>query len=162
MVNFDSTVLPAIGLISAAISNYNAFPYDTGFDIKKVAQQAQSLPSHSWEFGTSAEALLELYNPELSVFGASPFPVSPHARSQVLALDYAGNKTLFGTGYSALSRGNGASGDPASLGISAVMLGKTNETFADAANQTVVGLLNDVPRFWNGAISHRANVPELW
>ena len=127
-----------------------------------VAEKAQSLPSHSWEFGTSAEALLELYNPELSVFSTSPFPVASISPSQVRALAYAANKTVFGTGYSALSKGNGASGDPASLGVSAEMIGKTNATFATAAQETVQGLLNDVPRYWNGAISHRANVAELW
>ena len=29
---------------------------------------------HSWEYGTAAEALLQLHNPELSVFSHEPFP----------------------------------------------------------------------------------------
>ncbi|KDR72670.1 hypothetical protein GALMADRAFT_142965 [Galerina marginata CBS 339.88] len=162
MVNIDDSILPAINLISAALANFNAFPFTPGFDIKKVAQQAQALPSHSWEFGTAAEALLELYNPQLSVFGAKPFPVPTVDPNTIRALDYAASKVDWGTGYAALSAGNGAAGDPASLGVSAVMIGKTNSTFAWAADQTASGLTQDVPRFWNGAISHRADVPELW
>ncbi len=44
------------------------------------------LASHSWEFGTASEALLELYTPELSVFG-TPFPIPKNPSSP--ALDYA-------------------------------------------------------------------------
>lgn len=162
MVQLDSAIIPAISLIAASITEFNTYPFTPGFDIKKVAEQAQSLPTHSWEFGTSAEALLELYNPDLSVFGEGPFPVPTVPKSQVRALAYAANNTAFGTGYSALSQGNGAAGDPSSLGVSAVMLGKTESKFATAAQETVDGLLNDVPRYWNGAISQRADYPELW
>lgn len=162
MVQLDSAIIPAINFIAASIAELNTYPFTPGFDIKKVADQAQFLPTHSWEFGTSAEALLELYNPDLSVFGDAPFPVPTVPKSQVRALAYAANNTDFGTGYSALSQGNGAAGDPSSLGVSAVMLGKTESNFATAANETVDGLLNDVPRYWNGAISQRADYPELW
>ena len=33
-----------------------------------------NLAKASWEYGTVAEALIELHNPELSVFAADPFP----------------------------------------------------------------------------------------
>lgn len=46
----------------------------TGYNVAAVAQQARMLASHSWEYGTAAEAFLELYNPELSVFSDDPFP----------------------------------------------------------------------------------------
>ncbi|KAF9482737.1 hypothetical protein BDN70DRAFT_403644 [Pholiota conissans] len=162
MVKLDSAILPAINILSATIAEFNTYPYTPGFNVKNVVNLAQTLPTHSWEFGTSAEALLELHNPELSVFGETPFPVLSLPQSQVKALAYAAKHTDFGAGYAALSKGNGASGDPASLGVSAVMLGKTEPKFATAANETVDGLLNDVPRYWNGAISHRANYAELW
>jgi hypothetical protein len=42
--------------------------------ISKVISQGRLLATHSWEFGAFSESLLEWYNPELSVFGASPFP----------------------------------------------------------------------------------------
>lgn len=38
-----------------------------GFDPVKAAGQAQELSRHSWEYGTTAEALLELYSPRLTV-----------------------------------------------------------------------------------------------
>lgn len=159
MVNLD--IIPAINLISQTLATFDAFSLSPGYDVKAVTAQAQSLPHHSWEFGTAAEAFLELYNPDLSVFG-TPFPVPTLNISAVPGLSYASQKVVFGTGYSALSKGDGSSGDPASLGVSAVMIGKADPTFAQAADATVQGLLNDVPRFSNGAISHRANVPELW
>jgi hypothetical protein len=139
-----------------------SFPYDPGFDIASVANIAQSLPSHSWEFGTAAEALLELYNPELSVFGNAPFPVPTVNSSQIQSLSYAASKIVLGSGVNSLSDGQGAVGDPASLGVSAVLLGKTQPQYATAAQQTVTYMLNSAPRFWNGAISQRADVPELW
>ena len=48
--------------------------FDIGYNVSLVADQAQNLSSHSWEYGTAAEALLELYNPYLSIFGQDPFP----------------------------------------------------------------------------------------
>lgn len=162
MVNLDGAILPAIGAITAVISDFTTFPFYPGFPIKNVTKLATSLPSHSWEYGTAAQMLLELYNPEFSVFGARPFPVPSLNRGHIRSLDYAFDTIDLGTGYSALSKGNGAAGDPASLGVAAVMLGKQNATYAQAAKETADGLMNDVPRFWNGAISHRGAVAELW
>jgi len=48
--------------------------FDVGYDVGSVAQNAQNLASHSWEYGTAAEALLEWFDPSLSVFGTNPFP----------------------------------------------------------------------------------------
>lgn len=36
--------------------------------------QAQLLATHSWEWGTLSEALLEWYDPQYAVFGDDPFP----------------------------------------------------------------------------------------
>ncbi|KAJ2919020.1 hypothetical protein MD484_g1446, partial [Candolleomyces efflorescens] len=158
-----SKILPAIGLISAALNNFNPYPYDAGFDIEKVTQLAVDLPSHSWEFGATGEALIELENPQFSVFGVAPFPVANVSRTKVRALDYVANNVRLGGGsFDALDRGNGAAGDPASMGVFAVMLGKRDQTFANAARRTAQGLLEDVPRMPNGAISHRSAVPEVW
>lgn len=163
MVNLDSTILPAITIITSTIAGFNTFSVSPGFVIRMVTNLSETLPSHSWEYGASAQAQLELYNPELSVYGASPFPVPTTNISQVRALSYAASNIVLGTGYSALYNStNGAAGDPSSLGVSAVMLGKTNKTFALAANETVQGLLNNVPRFSNGAISQRPDIAELW
>jgi len=138
-----------------------------GFPIEKVISLAISLPSHSWEFGTAAEALLELYNPSLSVFGPSPFPVRASLNvDDIKALSYAKSKIVLGQGVNSLADGDGAVGDPASLGVSAWMLGKSNaddaEKYATAANETIQYLINEAPRADNGAISHRAEIVELW
>ncbi|KAF9555627.1 hypothetical protein CPC08DRAFT_642627 [Agrocybe pediades] len=165
MVKINNSLLPLVTtalVASRALASFNAFPFSPGFDIQKVAEKAQSLPSHAWEWGTAAEALLELYNPELSVFSARPFPVPVVNYTEVLALNYAASKVVWGSSFDTFSRNNGAAGDPSSFGVSAVLIGKTNETFAKGADDTVTGLFNDVPRFENGAISHRASVPELW
>lgn len=161
MVNAE-TVFSAISNVSLAISNLNAFPFTPGFDVVNVLQTTYRLPQYSWEFGTFTETLLELHNPEVSVFGSNPFPVPSLNPSSVPALTYLVPKVRFGTGYSALDEGNEQAGDPASMGVGAVLLGKTNAAFARAANQTVNGLLHDAPRFWNGAISHRGTIAELW
>ena len=139
------------------------FPISPGFDIRKVSTLAESLPSHSWEFGTAAQALLELYNASLSVFGPTPFPVRTVSQQQVPALAYAADKIeLGGTGANVLVNGDGAVGDPASLGVSAVMLGKADDRYAQAASETINYLITSAPRFWNGAISQRITDPELW
>ena len=140
----------------------NAFPFSPGFNIENVAAIAKQLPSHSWEFGTATEALLELYNPELSVFGPNPFPVPTLDPSTVNSLVYASSKFVLGSGSDGFDPGSGAVGDPASLGVAAVMLGKTNDTLKTASDNEVDYLTTQAPRFYNGAISQRADVPELW
>lgn len=142
---------------------FDPFPFSPGFDVESVAAVAKSLPSHSWEYGTASEALLELYNPNLSVFGSSPFPFSPKVdTTTVPALLYAKSNIVIGTPPNGLSDGDGATGDPASLGVSALMLGADDPTYLDAATAEVEYLINSAPRFSNGAISQRADVAELW
>lgn len=60
--------------------------------ISKVIAQGHRLATHSWEYGAFSESLLEWYNPELSVFGATPFPygkVPVVQVGQVRSLSYA-------------------------------------------------------------------------
>src|SRR5690242_11848123 len=111
-------VIPALGVISATLNNYNAFPYNPGFDIQSVSSLAWSLPTHSWEYGAAAEAMLELYTPQTSVFGVAPFPVPTIARKNNKALEYVAKNARMGEGsFDSLDRGNGAAGDPASMGV---------------------------------------------
>ncbi|KAG6807384.1 hypothetical protein H0H93_001641, partial [Arthromyces matolae] len=100
--------------------------------------------------------------PHISVFGNLPFPVPAISKDAVPALSYAASKIVLGEGVNSLSDGDGAVGDPASLGVSAVMLGKTDGKYATAAKGTIDYLINSAPRFWNGAISQRVDQPELW
>lgn len=134
---------------------------DAGFDTYAAAQVMINKASHSWEWGTAAEALLELYNPELSVFGSSPFPNGkvPQANPNTTALAYA--KQFINRNSQTLVNDT-AVGDPASLGVSAILLGQSDSVYIGAANREADFILNIAPRWSNGAISHRADVAELW
>lgn len=46
----------------------------TAYIITNVITQGRLLASHSWEYGTLSEALLEWYNAEVSVFSKDAFP----------------------------------------------------------------------------------------
>jgi hypothetical protein len=107
---------------------------------------------------------LEVYSPSLSVFGfGAPFPLPASSKARVQAktpaLAYAKSKIVIGTGANGLSDGDGAVGDPASLGVAAVLLGGE---YMDAARGEVEYILGQAPRWGNGAISHRVDVAELW
>ncbi|KAF2806877.1 uncharacterized protein BDZ99DRAFT_465636 [Mytilinidion resinicola] len=131
--------------------------------VAKVLSQAVTLAVHSWEYGTVCEALLEWKNPEWSVFGADPFPggkLPVLNVDQVDALNYV--KPHIRTNNVTLVDGAGAAGDPASLGVPALLIGKTNSVYTDAAVRQEKHLVNDVPRWPNGAISQRESLPELW
>ncbi|KAF9049365.1 hypothetical protein BDZ89DRAFT_1089091 [Hymenopellis radicata] len=151
-------------LTSALLST--SFALDPGFDIKAVANESVQLPSHSWEYGAASMALLELYNPELTVFAAAPFPVPTVAPETVFAMTKGLDWIVLGEGVNGLSDGDGATGDPASLGVIAWLIGKTRSEYADASTGEVVYLTEEAPRWTNGsgagAISQRADVAELW
>ncbi|KAF9016402.1 hypothetical protein BDZ89DRAFT_1094498 [Hymenopellis radicata] len=78
-----------------------------------VADIAKALPAHSWEWGT-AEALLELYNPAISVFGDHPFPAPVLNPSTIPALAYAQEKIMLNApgAKNGLSDGDGALNAP--------------------------------------------------
>ncbi|KAJ7025809.1 family 88 glycosyl hydrolase [Mycena alexandri] len=157
------TFTTLLNLITTGLASAKSpTPFDPGFNITSVAAIAKSLPSHSWEYGTASEALLELDSPLLSVFGPRPFPVQTLSPATVPALAYAQSVIVLGTGANGLSNGDGAVGDPASLGVSAVLLGKTNATFATAAQSEIDYIVGSAPRWVNGAISQRTSVAELW
>ena len=44
-----------------------------GFDVEKVIHVNTAMASRSWELGATAEGLIELRNPELTVFANDPF-----------------------------------------------------------------------------------------
>ncbi|KAH9477596.1 Unsaturated rhamnogalacturonyl hydrolase YesR [Psilocybe cubensis] len=153
-------LLPQVSAIHSPFAN--AIPFSPGFNVSAVLERAVSLPSHSWEFGTASEALLELFDAPYSVFGANPFPVPLLNPESTRSLVYAKEKIVIGIPPNGLSDGDGAVGDPASLGVSAVLLGQTDVTYTAAAKAEIDYLLSGAPRWPNGAISHRADHPELW
>jgi len=135
---------------------------DVGFDLNLTVKGAKQLSSHSWEYGTTFQALLEVYNPELSVFSKQAFPSGslPNASSNdVPALKYLAPH--IDTNGDTLANGDGANGDPASLGVGAILLGVRNGAFEQAATRQFHHLF-EAPTLYNGAISQREKVPELW
>jgi hypothetical protein len=150
-----------LALFSSAVINPVAADVDAGFDAFEAAQVMIGKASHSWEWGTAAEALLELYNNDLSIFGANPFPNGkvPSPDPGIFALAYA---KAFINRNSQVLVDNSAVGDPASLGVSAILLGQSDGTYINAANRQADYILNQAPRWSNGAISHRPDVAEIW
>jgi hypothetical protein len=134
---------------------------DPGYDVSLGAQVMINTASQSWEWGTAAEALLELYNNELSVFGSNPFPNGkiPNADPGITALAYA--KPFISTD-SEVFVANAAVGDPASLGVSALLLGQSESVYIGASERQANYILNQAPKFSNGAISQRPDVAEVW
>lgn len=150
------TLLATLAAASTALADVNA-----GFNVRTAADVAVSHSSHSWEWGTTAQALLELDNNDLSVFGDNPFPNGkiPNADPNIRALKYV--KPHIDRNSQTLTP-DGAVGDPASMGVSAILLGKSDGVYNGAADRQADYILNKAPRYRNGAISHRSDVKELW
>ncbi|KAL0564590.1 hypothetical protein V5O48_017453 [Marasmius crinis-equi] len=149
-------------IVASCIPLDNPFPFSPDFDIQAVSSLAQSFPSHSWEFGTTSQALLELYNSSLSLFSCDPFnaDVQPYG---VHSLKYVQQAiTISEDSKNTLANSNGAVGDLASLGVAAVMLGRSIPMYREAADRQLNFVVNEAPRYWNGAISHCVERPELW
>jgi rhamnogalacturonyl hydrolase YesR len=53
-------------------------------------------------------------------------------------------------------------GDPASLGVSALLIGQSNGAYLSASYRQADYILNQAPKYSNGAISQRPDVAELW
>lgn len=138
--------------------------FNYGFRVNAARMQIEKLSTHSWEYGIGAEAMLELLEPERTVFAAEPFPADkvqklPLKKPQGLMWMYRyirtkGEPTLFADDYSV--------SDPAALGVAAVMLGQRDSKTFQAAMRQKDYLLDDAKRYSNGAISHRVEVAELW
>ncbi|KAJ3566982.1 hypothetical protein NP233_g6654 [Leucocoprinus birnbaumii] len=167
----STALFAAQATFAGPLKRSNPFSLNPGFNIQSVAALAKSIPSHSWEFGTAAETLLELYDPEISVFGSSPFTITPgylksHA-GQIQSLEYAKSVIVLGSGVNGFADGDGAVGDPASLGVSGILLSQyltpeAGAPYANASDGEVEYIMNEAPRWPNGAISHRVAQPSLW
>ncbi|KAI0259577.1 Six-hairpin glycosidase-like protein [Gloeopeniophorella convolvens] len=150
----------------------------TDAQINVVTQRLQEGATHSWELGTRAQALLELSAPSFSVLTPhAPLPppsalnASTNASlADALGIAHAAVAALppppaNGTGQP-LVDGDGAAGDPASLGVAVLLANWTRQPGADydgAARAQVAYLFGpDVPRTPDGAISHRVGELQLW
>jgi len=137
--------------------------FNYGFRVNAARTQIERLSSHSWEYGIGAEAILELLEPERTVFASEPFPADkipklPLKKPQgILWMQRHIRKdapTLHADDFSV--------SDPAALGVAAIMLGQRDSKTFQAAMRQKDYLLNDAKRYDNGAISHRVEVAELW
>jgi hypothetical protein len=134
------------------------------FRINAARSQIERLSTNSWEYGTGVEAMLELLDPDMTVFATEPFPADkvqklPMKRPQSILwmqrhIRVKNEPTLYADDFSV--------SDPAALGVTAVMLGQKDSKTFQAAMRQKEYLLNDAKRYGNGAISHRVEVAELW
>lgn len=155
------TKLALVAALCAAGSPAVLADVNAGFNVRTAADVAVSHASHSWEWGTTAQALLELDNNDLSVFGDDPFPNGqiPRADPSIRALAYV--KPHIRRNAQTLTEDK-AVGDPASMGVSALLLGTSDGVYNGAADRQADYILHKAPKFSNGAISQRADVKELW
>lgn len=134
------------------------------FHVQETLAQAQRLPSHSWEYGIGAEAMLELLDPLRTVFAPEPFPADkvPALRAKTpKGIEWVQGHIRTG-GEATLYNDTWGVSDSASLGVPAIMLGQRDVQYLQAAMRQKDYLLKEAPRYSNGAISHRTEVAELW
>lgn len=167
-------------LLASAVAYWSKFLVEPAFDaatpelcrstfnytfrVNAARSQIERLSSHSWEYGTGVEAMLELLEPERTVFAEEPFPADkiqklPLKKPQGILWMHRHIRTkdaptLYADDYSV--------SDPASMGVAAIMLGQRDSKTFQAAMRQKDHLLNDAKRYENGAISHRVEVAELW
>lgn len=140
-----------------------AFSLQLDYDADAVLDYGKNIASHSWEYGVMSEALMDWYNPSLSVFSSSAFAngkMPKVAVSKMAATSYAIDKIDLTRGDT-LVDGAGANGDPASLVPAALYIGQTKPEYLSAVDRQIQHLYN-APRYSNGAISQRDQVAELW
>ncbi|KZV67901.1 hypothetical protein PENSPDRAFT_635206 [Peniophora sp. CONT] len=136
----------------------------SSIDIDAVLANGLAVSTHPWELGVIAEAQLEVQTPSLTVWekGSIPIPASPEVPDEVYAITkkVVDAKPLNQTELIL----DGAAGDPASLGFAVLLINSRidNETWAQAADQEIEYLYNEVPQTEDGGISHRHERVQLW
>lgn len=115
-------------LLLAILAGSVAADVNSGINPDNAATFMTNKASHSWEWGTAAEALLELYDNQYSVYGSNPFPNGkiPKPDPSIYSLSYA--KPHINRNSQTLVD-DSAVGDPASLGVSAILLGQSDSTY---------------------------------
>lgn len=141
--------------------------------VNKVRNNMIQISQRSWELGTAAETDLELKAPALTVFWPTAFP-PPKTLSPALNSSASGALTIAKSVVQAKSPssptlvdGDGAVGDPASIGTAVLLANWTrsdlsDKSYATAATAQLNYLLNTAPKTKDGAISHRAEQVQLW
>lgn len=80
-------------MMAGALSQCNngSWDGDIGYDVESVLENAMSAPNN-WEWGTLAQTLLELRDPDIAVFSESAFPDDSIPNRQTESTDYARGK----------------------------------------------------------------------
>ncbi|KAJ3574544.1 hypothetical protein NP233_g1709 [Leucocoprinus birnbaumii] len=160
--------IPAV-LTTALLSSTQ--PGFTNETVSLVRSNLLQIANNSWELGTAAEALTELYWPALSVFNQSAFPPPARLNSTLNATDVLSiaNRTVSTRPANTmpLITNQGSSADPASIGVAVLLANWTrpdmrNHAYSDAATDQLTYLLKNVSRSDSGAISHRNDQTQLW
>ncbi|KAJ7905504.1 glycoside hydrolase family 105 protein [Mycena olivaceomarginata] len=124
-------------------------------DITTVTQNLATGAQQSWELGTRAQSLLDLYVPNFSVFSSTGLPPSasvPSNTTSALAPVFSiAKKRGVGT-ETELYLGPVGAGQGSGDGVD----------YAKAAQSQLEYTLNVVPRTSDGAISHRVAQVQLW
>ncbi|EIN10295.1 Six-hairpin glycosidase [Punctularia strigosozonata HHB-11173 SS5] len=157
--------------LAASAASAPSLTFQQGLDddvLTNVRDRLLEAASQSWELGTAAEALTEVYWPTLAVFQPTAFPPSlngSYNASSVLAI--ADTVVAEKPSESLMLIEEGAVGDPASIGNAVLLANWTrqdlsNANFSIAAGEELDYLLNQAPRTDDGAISHRNDQVQLW
>ncbi|KAI0069973.1 Six-hairpin glycosidase [Panus rudis PR-1116 ss-1] len=161
-------------LVLLGTSSALAAPTRLGLDastLANVRSKMMEIATHSWELGTEAETLLELESPDYSVFSRSLHrpPTRIAANSSVVDVISLAERIVEAQPADSLPLidGDGAVGDPASLGVPVLLANwtRTNQSddrFSVAAEGQLKYLLEVAPRNSDGAISHREEQVQLW
>ncbi|KAG2135567.1 Six-hairpin glycosidase-like protein [Suillus cothurnatus] len=149
----------------------------TAAQIAAISQRLAQGALHSWEYGTRAEALLELNAPTYSVVSFNAVP-PPHTIPSNITSALGEVFTIAHNIVVAQSLSNIAgpqplmadtsAGDPASIGVAVLLANWTGQgaldglNYAGAARDQLEYLFQNVSKTSDGAISHRIDQLQLW
>ncbi|KAF8556640.1 hypothetical protein OG21DRAFT_1554694 [Imleria badia] len=151
----------------------------TDAQVSVVGQRLAEGASHSWEYGTRSEVLLEYNASSYSVLSSSAVPppkqIPPDLASglsDVFAIAHmiVANRSISNgnvTGPQPLIQDT-SSGDPASIGVAVLLANWTGQGASDgldysgAAQDQLEFLFQNVSKTPDGAISHRMDQVQLW
>ncbi|KAI5123008.1 hypothetical protein M0805_007630 [Coniferiporia weirii] len=167
-----------VGILALALSDAPRVAAQqnlTDAQIAIVVERLAAGATHSWEFGTREQALIELDTPSFSVFNNTSLPPSKSAPGSLdtvldLIAEVVVNRTKASgglTGPQPLVVGDGSAADPASNGVAALIANWTGQSnssidFGQAATDQMNYLWASVPRTSDGALSHRVSELQLW
>ncbi|KAG2365988.1 hypothetical protein BDR07DRAFT_1480713 [Suillus spraguei] len=149
----------------------------TSAQISIISERLAQGAVHSWEYGTRAEALLELNAPTYSVvsFNAVPPPhnISSNVTSALGEVFKIAHNVVVARSLSNITGpqpliADESAGDPASIGVAVLLANWTGQgaldglDYAGAARDQLDYLFQNVSKTSDGALSHRVDQLQLW